>query len=74
MDGSAVGGVWAAPNLAGVWAAPKIQPRTPALLLYCLAKKLSTILSSKGDIEQLISVGSDSTIRTLMLNYIVFDS
>jgi hypothetical protein len=37
-------------------------------------KKLSTILSSKRDIEQLISVGSDSTIRTLMLNYIVFDS
>jgi hypothetical protein len=37
-------------------------------------KKLSTILSSKEDIEQLISVGSDSTIRTLMLNCIVFDS
>jgi hypothetical protein len=34
-------------------------------------KKLSTILSSKGDIEQLISVGSDLTIRTLMLNNIV---
>jgi hypothetical protein len=68
--GRAVAGVWAAPNLAGVWAAPKIQPRTPVLLS---CKKLSTILSSKGDIEQLISVGSDSTIRTLMLNYIVFD-
>jgi hypothetical protein len=41
------------------------------VLLSC--KKLSTILSSKGYIEQLISVGSDLVVRSLMLNYIVFD-
>jgi hypothetical protein len=35
-------------------------------------QKLSTILASKGDIERLISVGSDLALRTLLLNYIVF--
>jgi hypothetical protein len=70
---AAVAGVWAARNLAEVWAAPKIQPRTPALLCCCIVlQKLSTILASKGDIERLISVGSDLALRTLLLNYIVF--
>jgi hypothetical protein len=47
------------------------QNARTVVLLSC--KKLSTILSSKGDIEQLISVGSDLIVRSLMLNYIVFD-
>jgi hypothetical protein len=61
---AAVAGVWAAPN---VWAAPKIQPRTLVLLCCCVLQNNSTILASKGDIERLISVGLDPTVRTLLL-------
>jgi hypothetical protein len=46
------------------------QNACTVVVLSC--KQLSTILASKGDIEQLISVGSDLIVRTLMLNYIVF--
>jgi hypothetical protein len=52
------------------------QKFSPERLYCCVVvlscKKLNTILASKGDIERLISVGSDLTVRTLLLNYIVF--
>ena len=47
------------PNLIGVWAAPKKQPKTPALLYYCIVlQNLSTILASTGYMERLISFGA----------------
>ena len=68
----AVARLWAAPNVAGAWATPKNQPKTSAVLCCCIVlQKLSTILASKGDMERLISVGADLTIRTLLVAELV---
>jgi hypothetical protein len=68
----AVARLWAAPNVAGAWATPKNQPKTPALLCCCIVlQKFSTILASKGDIEQLINVGADLTLRILLVAELV---
>jgi hypothetical protein len=68
----AVARLWAAPNVAGAWATPKNQPKTSAVLCCCIVlQKLSTILASKGDIEQLINVGADLTLRILLVAELV---